>query len=111
MHTYNRTYIYHIYTFNLTINYMHTSKNTLQERSVCVIQEVLSINEIYSKSRFFRAIIVPWFCYHCYSKRLLIPLIAKHQILFSRICTRNKLEHLISKRGPVKYYRNSASAG
>ena len=61
MHTCDRTYIYHIYTFNLTINNIHTLKNTLQERSFCVIYEVLTINEIKSKIRFFRAIIILWF--------------------------------------------------
>ena len=41
MSTYKHTYIYHIYTFNLTINNMFPLKNTFQERSFCVTPLVL----------------------------------------------------------------------
>ena len=95
MNPYNHTYICHIYTFNLTINNMFRLKNTFQERSFCVRPLVLTVNEIKSKGRFFRAVIIPWFCCRCHSTRLLILLIAKHQILLSKICTRTKLEQLI----------------
>ena len=95
MNTYNHTYIYNIYTFNLTINNMLPLKNTSQERSFCVTPLVLTINEIKSKRRFFRAAIIPWFCCRCHSTHLLILLIAKHQNLLSKICIRTKLEQLI----------------
>ena len=95
MNTYKHTYIYHIYTFNLTINNMFPLKNTFQERSFCVTPLVLT-KKIKSKRRFFSAIIIPWFYCHCHSTRLLILLIAKHQNLLSKISTRNKLEHLIT---------------
>ena len=42
MNTYKHTYIYHIYTFNLTINNMFPLKNTFQERSFCVTPLVLT---------------------------------------------------------------------
>ena len=95
MSTYKHTYIYHIYTFNLTINNMFPLKNTFQERSFCVTPLVLT-KKIRSKRRFFNAIIIPWFHCHCHSPRLLILLIAKHQNLLSKISTRTKLEHLIT---------------
>ena len=59
-------------------------KNVFSKKKMCI-----------SKTRLFRAITIPWFRYRCHSKRLLIPLFAKHQILLLKICTRNKLEHLI----------------
>ena len=73
---------------------MDTLKNASRTQFLRVIKRFNDLKEINSIRIFFSATVIPWFCYHCPSKHLLILLIAKQPILLSKICTRNKLEYL-----------------